>query len=912
MRKRRYSSGMKAAVLVIQQCLVTVLAFCVIMLVLLSAGNILNLGEKQNIPYDETDYFTEQFDSVVTDLLDFVDLRRRFETNGIYDSDKKVDIFQYYDDQDIEEGTVQKKVSTALTYRLGDLVEWSRGYSSQTLEIVSECYLDDGIQQKINIFRDEESVFSEQKEIESLKDLTPEIRDQIIEEIEYRYGGSYRAPSTNDEWSIGGNPEDINSEDDVDDDEDVDDEASFETASAMDNGIEESSENEFGEEGQKVIQKVIAGRLYDLEKEELEWLLNDIDMEYSVISSSCNTIMEDYLPTKGVGIWDMFLKGDCSLEYMQNAYEALGYTLENINDEISRYRRGINNYDQQERTTNVYYWVTRGKERDVYTNIEDRKALDLPALGKKLGKFMLYREINSHLETNVKNMNEYFYNQIEPLYVDKDSVLFVGVDVQFPYEDSLWEAKKEYSRMHPWIKICLWGAVVSFLLVITCLIYLSIVAGKRDDSGEVYLNVFDKIPTEVLFVAAAVEIIVFLYGLARAWSPYDSGNFTIFILMSCGIVFLGTAFLLIFYLSFIRRIRAGVLWQHSILGWLTHGIGQLFTRRGSCTKMVIWFGLHLVACLFILPMISVFYREDVFLLGVLLFALLCGVEGVLIIREGIQRGKVIEGINKIAEGDLEYKIDEEELKGDNRKLARAVNAIGEGLHHAVDESMKNERLQADLITNVSHDIKTPLTSIINYVDLLKREDLQNERAQNYIAVLDSKSQRLKQLAEDLVEASKISSGNINLNMERINLVELVHQTDGEFAERFAQRGLKAVSNLPAETVVILADGRRIWRVLENLYANVAKYAMENTRVYMDMQADGGKVSFSIKNISENPLNIGADELTERFIRGDISRSTEGSGLGLSIAQNLVTLMGGTFQIYLDGDLFKVMIEFEQQ
>ena len=198
------------------------------------------------------------------------------------------------------------------------------------------------------------------------------------------------------------------------------------------------------------------------------------------------------------------------------------------------------------------------------------------------------------------------------------------------------------------------------------------------------------------------------------------------------------------------------------------------------------------------------------------------------------------------------------------------------------------------------------------MDLLKREDLQNERAQNYIKVLDVKSQRLKQLAEDLVEASRISSGNINLDMVRINLVELVHQTEGEFAERFEERGLKVISNLPKESVIILADGRRIWRVLENLYQNVTKYAMEQTRVYVDLQADGEKVSFSIKNISENPLNIEAEELTERFIRGDVSRSTEGSGLGLSIAQNLTTLMGGTFEIYLDGDLFKVMIEFEQQ
>ncbi|MCI9083419.1 MAG: HAMP domain-containing histidine kinase [Lachnospiraceae bacterium] len=328
--------------------------------------------------------------------------------------------------------------------------------------------------------------------------------------------------------------------------------------------------------------------------------------------------------------------------------------------------------------------------------------------------------------------------------------------------------------------------------------------------------------------------------------------------------------------------------------------------------MVVWFLLHLLACLVLFPMIAMSYERELFTVGVGMFSILCGVEAVLIIREGVQRNKVLDGISKIADGDLEYKIAEEELKGDNRKLAHAVNDIGEGLHRAVDDSMKNERLQADLITNVSHDIKTPLTSIINYVDLLKREELENERARNYIKVLDTKSQRLKQLAEDLVEASRISSGNIKLDMERINLVELVHQTEGEFAERFEERGLNIISNLPRESVVILADGRRIWRVLENLYNNVAKYAMENTRVYVDMYADGNQVLFSIKNISENPLNIEADELTERFIRGDISRSTEGSGLGLSIAKNLMIMMGGTFQIYLDGDLFKVMIGFKQE
>ena len=230
---------------------------------------------------------------------------------------------------------------------------------------------------------------------------------------------------------------------------------------------------------------------------------------------------------------------------------------------------------------------------------------------------------------------------------------------------------------------------------------------------------------------------------------------------------------------------------------------------------------------------------------------------------------------------------------------------------AVEQSVKDERLKSDLITNVSHDIKTPLTSIINYVDLLKREDIQNERAKNYIAILEDKSQRLKHLTDDLVEASKISSGNIKLEFTRINFQELIQQTNGEFCEKFEDKGLQLVVNMPKEPVVIEADGRRLWRIIENLYNNAAKYAMPNTRVYVDLTVVGHMVRFSIKNISEQPLNIQAEELTERFIRGDVARSTEGSGLGLSIAKNLTELQKGTFDIYLDGDLFKITIIFPE-
>lgn len=284
----------------------------------------------------------------------------------------------------------------------------------------------------------------------------------------------------------------------------------------------------------------------------------------------------------------------------------------------------------------------------------------------------------------------------------------------------------------------------------------------------------------------------------------------------------------------------------------------------------------------------------------------------LLLREASGRKQIEHGLKEIAAGDLDYKIDLTELQGeDNLQLAGIVNSLGEGMKAAVQEQMKSERLKADLITNVSHDIKTPLTSIINYVDLLKRENIENEKAKDYIRVLDEKSQRLKQLTEDLVEASKISSGNIKLEFMNLNLNELVQQVNGEFTERFESRNLDLICILQPEPLLIRADSRRIWRVLENLYVNVCKYAMPGTRVYVDAIKKDGKIQFSIKNISENPLNFQADELTERFIRGDVSRSTEGSGLGLSIAKNLTVLQHGTFNIYLDGDLFKVTITFDE-
>ena len=298
--------------------------------------------------------------------------------------------------------------------------------------------------------------------------------------------------------------------------------------------------------------------------------------------------------------------------------------------------------------------------------------------------------------------------------------------------------------------------------------------------------------------------------------------------------------------------------------------------------------------------------------GVLSVAMLAGVNLVvlaLLVTDGMQRQKLLNAIQEINSEEGNTRISESGLFAINRQMAAAVNDLGDGLRHALQEQMKSERMKADLITNVSHDLKTPLTSIINYVDLLKREELHNEKANEYLEVLDQKSQRLKQLTEDLVEASRASSGNVVLDIRRIDVKELLMQTSGEFVERFEARGLQLVENFPQNPQYVDADGRRLWRIIENLFRNVEKYAMPHTRVYLDLINDGDRVAFSLKNISENPLNISPEELTERFTRGDESRSTEGSGLGLSIAKDLTEIQKGTFEIYLDGDLFKVTVSF---
>ena len=270
-----------------------------------------------------------------------------------------------------------------------------------------------------------------------------------------------------------------------------------------------------------------------------------------------------------------------------------------------------------------------------------------------------------------------------------------------------------------------------------------------------------------------------------------------------------------------------------------------------------------------------------------------------------------QGTKTIARGDLEYQIDTTRMPYDLRLQAEDLNNISVGLAGAVDEKMKSERFKAELITNVSHDLKTPLTSIINYVNLLKSTQQTDPKAIDYIEVLDRKSQRLKKLTEDLVEASKASTGVLSVTREKIGMSQLIDQATAEWEEKLSDRRLTLVTTLPEGETWVYADGRHLWRVIDNLLSNCAKYAMEGTRIYLDLERGKGQVALSVKNISRDPLNVPAERLMERFVRGEESRSTEGSGLGLSIARSLTELQGGAFDLAVDGDLFKAIVTLPQ-
>ena len=579
--------------------------------------------------------------------------------------------------------------------------------------------------------------------------------------------------------------------------------------------------------------------------------------------------------------------------------------------------------DYTEGSTNLTYLFADKETQTIYTNKKAYSSYsqleqNLEKIFKEKAYAVVYPEL-SECVTNIPGADLQVWNHtIDQSFDTKDFVFAVSVDTKFSVADSMADEAENYETYSKLMFPMLAGAIFGSVLWLIGMVWLTVTAGRRPEDEEIHLNGFDRWYTEI---AAGAVIGIWLAGtiisgtlIANSSLGYSHAVVTVIVTcLICGTYTM--AWFLIGYLSLVRRIKAGTLWKNSlirkVLKWIGKCSGKLadFARafsRNTAEKIKVLLVGGAFLFLQFLIIGCVFSGAGVFLLAlmavdvaVMIFA----------IRKADGLDLIMDGLKKISDGELQYKIKTDTLTGKQKVMAEYINNIGSGLDAAVENSLKKERMQTELITNVSHDLKTPLTSIINYVDLMKRENPTDPKIQEYLRILDEKSQRLKVLTEDVVEASKASTGNIKLEMNDIDFVEMVQQVIGEFEEKFQEKNLTMMVHFTDEPSIIYADGQRMWRVLENVFGNVVKYAMEGTRVYAEISNRNKKVTFSLKNISAQPLNISADELTERFIRGDVARNTEGSGLGLSIAKSLTELQGGEFKLYLDGDLFKVMITF---
>ena len=443
-----------------------------------------------------------------------------------------------------------------------------------------------------------------------------------------------------------------------------------------------------------------------------------------------------------------------------------------------------------------------------------------------------------------------------------------------------WEENKAYATKQLYAMVGFSaGLILSFL-------YLILVIGRKSfNEKEVHLHFVDRLYTDINLVLCM--------GLITLWAAlvdlvFEQINGMI-LLITPPIATLG----LILVLSLIKHLKNRTFFKHSLIYRILYHIvvfiKNVYNSGNTGVKtvlLVIGYPLLVAATFFIFP-------------------ITIGIAAWLAFKKVKSFRAIQEGVDKIKAGDLHHRI-EVAGKGEFSKLASNINSISEGLEKAVEGELKSERLKTELITNVSHDIRTPLTSIITYVDLLKNER-DPEKIDEYVEILDQKSQRLKVLTDDLFDAAKASSGNMPVHLEEIDIESLLTQGLGEVNDKIEASELEFKIRQPEEKVFIKADGKLLWRSIENLLSNIFKYAMQGSRVYIDIEDIGNEVLITFKNISAFELNITADELMERFTRGDESRTSQGSGLGLSIAKSLIELQKGRFTIQIDGDLFKAMI-----
>ncbi len=637
----------------------------------------------------------------------------------------------------------------------------------------------------------------------------------------------------------------------------------------------------------------------------LETASSSSTQEAGEILDADSESLETITPVTGITLAECSRWYSDSASYLINMYTLLDEACADIHERYQEYTTQQDESWSGEAPSNLLYCIEDSSTGELYTNTgADSYAAAVERAEADEDFVSLYEGERSFniMVTNAEHVlnaeaGEWF---LAERFVGTNEKVYLAVDTSYPVSDELATWADYYARRVTIVRNAGIGTLLFSLLLLICLILSLAGAGRRAADQELHLLRMDAMPTELslglYLIAGSLFVLIWL---RRRWLADNIFGRESYLIAALGIaawlVFLSAA------LSFVRRLRAHTLWSNSISYMLFNTWGRINSARAAAWRLFLFY-------------LAVFVLNFLFLLlfgwGGLVITILLDLSVLLfLLRDMAGRQNIYEGIHQISKGDLNYRLDTSALQGETLEMAKAINEMGEGLSEAVEAIVKNERLKSELITNVSHDLKTPLTSIVNYVDLLKRENLKDPKARQYIEILDQKSQRLKQLTEDLVEASKISSGNVELDMERLELQSMLRQACGEFEERFEEHRLHIIWNMVKKPAFIITDGRQLWRILENLLNNIYKYAQSGTDVLVGLKTENREVVISLENTSREELSVEAEELTGRFVRGDKSRSSEGSGLGLSIAQNLTELMDGRFELGIEEKQFIVLLRF---
>ncbi len=499
--------------------------------------------------------------------------------------------------------------------------------------------------------------------------------------------------------------------------------------------------------------------------------------------------------------------------------------------------------------------------------------------------------------------NEYYHD--EPNSYEQKEIYAVRLNYRIPVNDG--PLKESYDFYNAAFALRYWIVIIGILMAVIFIadfIFLMCAAGHRPGTDEIVPNWQDKVPLDIYVAAVTVlvvlDILVMAFFVDQIYYRAYLGNAITILGFGLSLVIL-IVLCLASLMTLATRLKMGKFWQNTIIYMffdkILGGFAGFLGNFGLVGKWMI-----IAAVLLFGNLVGIFAFPVLIIIDIIALRWLY--------KFIINMKTVKDGAERMAGGNLEEKIDTANLKGDLKDHADNLNSIGVGMSLAVEQRMKSERFKTELITNVSHDIKTPLTSIINYVDLIRKEEPEG-KIDEYSEVLEKQANRLKKLLEDLLEASKASTGNLPVSFEKMDVCEIINQAVGEYSEKLEEKELEAVVAIPDVPTYIMADGRKLWRIFDNLLNNIYKYAQPKTRAYIEAAVKGEKVVISFKNISKDRLNIASDELMERFVRGDSSRNTEGSGLGLNIAKSFAELQKGKFEISVDGDLFKVEVTFDR-